>query len=188
MPYLFFVLTFFMLEDSALLLPQETISKSKLNFTSAKVLTSKMSIGSGGEIEIGGILIYTVTKINYDDSLDGKLTYIVSEKSFEDIARLLGKTTTGDEVKLSFDHVSALPQKSADCPGFNLEFKQQLHSAKVGEDVVAIRFDSFLLDIKMDDQKELDRLLCEWVKRIKAGRGGTRAIITQINHLLERMN
>ncbi len=185
MSYLFFILTFFVLEASALLLPQETISRPKLSFTSAKALTAKMNIDNGSEIEISGKLIYTVTKINYDDSLEGKLTYIVSEKSFEDIARLFGKTTTGDEIKLSFNRISALPQKSTDCPSINLEFKQQLHSTRVSGDVATIRFDSFLLNIKTDDQKELDKLLCEWVKRIQAGRGGTRAIITQINHLLE---
>lgn len=188
MPYLFLVLTFFVPGGSSLLLPQETIFKSKLSFTSAKALTTKMSIANGGEIEISGKLIYTVTKINHNDSLEGKLTYIVSEKSFQDIARLLGKSIIGDEIKLSFDRVSALPQKSADCQVISLEFKQQLHSARVSGDAATILFNSFLLDIKTDDQKELDRLLCEWVKRIQAGRGGTRAIITQINHILEGAN
>ncbi|MBL8166562.1 MAG: hypothetical protein JNJ50_00320 [Acidobacteria bacterium] len=145
-------MTFFRPVWPTLLPSQETASGAKPVIASAQVLTAKISVGNGREIEIAGKIIYAITKIDHDDSLQGELTYILSEKSFTDVATSLGKNTRGGEMKLSFDCVSALPQKLTGCPDIGLEFKPQLLSARVNGDTVTVRFDSFLLKIKTDEQ------------------------------------
>jgi hypothetical protein len=134
--------------------------------TSSQSLTGTISVKDHKPIEIVGKAVFTLTAMNADDSLEGILTFTLSDKGRQTIAQVIQKPLTEIPAAISAKEVVGQFQKQTECPVLQLDFpSMELEAAGA-----RVKLERFTLNLKESDDG-VTIYLCTIARQIKRGFG-----------------
>lgn len=174
---LFLGLSLLMQSPTAL---QEQKHKSQTISTEPNDVVAELIIGKQKILDVRGMAIFTPTVANPNDTLNGTLTFRLSEIERRRVAAAMKKSLSDIPSVVKKEDVPGIFEKQAKCPDIRFEFS----SAEVGFVGGRLRFRPFLLSFRESPQ-ELAQVLCRWGKTLETGRGGSRGMAARFNLLLK---
>ncbi|MBS1788646.1 MAG: hypothetical protein JST85_13040 [Acidobacteria bacterium] len=163
---LFIVLLFrasFLLQG--LPIPQEQKREPQTISTEPKEVVAELRRGETKLLEVRGILTYTPTEANYDDTTTGNLFFKLDEKQRLQISNVVKRVIADIPEDVTIKGIRGIFEKHAKCPDLRYEFRPQ--KVEVGD--AMLHFGSFVVSFKETEQ-ELSQLFCRWAKVIEGGR------------------
>lgn len=146
--------------------------------TEPKEIVAELRRGESRLLDVRGILIYTPTEANYDDTTTGNLSFKLDEKQRSQISDVVKRPLVDIPKEVTIKGILGIFEGHAKCPDLRYEFKPQ----KVELNDTMLHFGSFVLNFKETGQ-ELSQLFCRWAKVIESGR--SHSPIRLINALLK---
>jgi ankyrin repeat protein len=153
--------------------------RGKVIATDVQGISLRLKLKDGGTIDIPSRVSFTISLANYDNTVAGRLTFMLPEESRQKISGLYNIPVVNVPPSITLDKSAVEFDKNMLCPNLHLVFNQEL--------IKAINIDIQSPAIKLPIQNsdvEVLKDLCTWVKMINKGAAHTRGIISSINRVI----
>jgi hypothetical protein len=146
--------------------------------TPPKTSVAKFKLGESEAREVRGIVTFTLTAANYDDTVVGTLVFTIPEEARKKIAEASGEPLTSIPAIVAQKDVAAGFRKGTSCPMVSLE----IGATEMDVAGAKLSFDRVVVNV-IETPEEVPQHFCVWTRQINANRH-RRGIIASLNRLI----
>jgi hypothetical protein len=137
-----------------------------------------LKIGESEACEVRGKVTFTLTAVNYDDTMVGTLVFAIPEDARKKIAEVSGESLTSIPASVARKDVVAGFRKGTSCPIVSIE----IGATELDLAGVKLSFDHIVVNV-VENTQEVPRHFCVWTRQINANRPH-RGVIASLNRLI----
>jgi hypothetical protein len=146
--------------------------------TPPKLSVAKFKLGLSEARELRGIVTFTLTAANYDDTVVGTLVFTIPEETRKKMAEASGEPLTSIPAIVAQKDVAAGFRKGTSCPMVSLE----IGATEMDVAGAKLSFDRVVVNV-IETREEVPQHFCVWTRQINANRH-RRGVIASLNRLI----
>jgi hypothetical protein len=146
--------------------------------TPPKISVAMFKLDDSEACEVRVNVTFTLTAVNYDDTVVGTLVFTIPEMARKKIAEASGEPLTSIPARAERKDVAAGFRKGTSCPEISLEIgatELEVAGAKMSFDRVVVNI--------VETLEEVPQHFCVWTRQINANRS-RRGVIASLNRLI----
>ena len=137
-----------------------------------------LKLGELEALEVRGVVTFTITAANYDDTMLGTVVFAISEESRKKIAEVSCEPLTSIPANVAQKNVVAVFRKGTACPIIGIELGLTELDMAVGK----LSFNRLTVNV-IETPQQVQQHFCFWTRQINANRPH-RGVIASLNSLI----
>jgi hypothetical protein len=146
--------------------------------TPPKTSVAKFKLGESEARVVRGLVTFTLTAANYNDTVVGTLVFTIPEEARKKIAEASGEPLTSIPAIVAQKDVAAGFRKGTSCPMVSLE----IGATEMDAAGAKLSFDRVVVNV-IETHEEVPQHFCVWTRQINANRH-RRGVIASLNRLI----